>query len=204
MGIEGGFSMAGLGGLTIRLGLSELGPLGVFINVEVPGGIPIPIPYVGLMINDFSAGVEFFQSLPSIDQAKELRRSEFGLPTSMTAEAWLASIKQQVVKQYIATKDLPPGLGFLAAFTSPMTITGGGKIYSAYTSQQVFNGEVMIKLSTDGKFLINGKLNFAADNISLSGKLYADFSNLFSGEVKVFFLADIPEQVQLLSIYGQF
>src|SRR5690606_1257026 len=40
-------------------------------------------------------------------------------------------------------------------------------------------------------------------NLSLSGKLYADLSNVASGDVTVLFLADIPDQVQLLSIYGR-
>ena len=30
--------------------------------------------------------------------------------------------------------------GFAAAFTAPMTITGSAKIFSIYTSQEVFNG----------------------------------------------------------------
>ena len=60
-----------------------------------------------------------------------------------------------------------------------MVITGSAQIYSIYTSQEVFNGQVTIKISTDGKFLIIGKLNFAADNLlSVSGKLYADLSQV--------------------------
>ena len=39
LGLQGGFSMAGMAGFTIRIGLSELGPLQVFLNVEMPGGI---------------------------------------------------------------------------------------------------------------------------------------------------------------------
>ena len=62
-----------------------------------------------------------------------------------------------------------------------MTITGGAKVYTIYTSQAVFNGEVIVKISTDGKFLIVGKLNFAADNLSISGRLYADLSKIASG-----------------------
>ena len=39
IGIEGGFSFAGVGGFTIRFAVSELGPLSVLINAQVPGGI---------------------------------------------------------------------------------------------------------------------------------------------------------------------
>ena len=70
-----------MAGFTIRLGLSELGPLQVFINVEVPGGILLE-PNSGLTLNDFSAGVEFFKTLPSIDDPFALRGSAFGLPTA--------------------------------------------------------------------------------------------------------------------------
>ena len=83
--------MAGMAGFTIRFGLSELGPLSAFINVEVPGGILLE-PTTGLTINDFSAGVEFFKTLPSIDDPFALRSSAFGLPTSMTADEWLTSL----------------------------------------------------------------------------------------------------------------
>ncbi len=75
-GIEGGFSLPAVGGLTIRFGLSELGPLGVLITASVPGGIILE-PKTGLAINDFVAGVEFFKTLPSIDDPFELRRPEF-------------------------------------------------------------------------------------------------------------------------------
>ncbi|MFL2871082.1 MAG: calcium-binding protein, partial [Pirellulaceae bacterium] len=202
MGISGGFEMLGSGGFEIRLGLSELGPLGVFISASTPTGIMLE-PNTGLTINDFSAGVEFFKSLPAIDDPYELRNPEFGLPTDMTTEAWLASLQDQVVQQYQAIQANPSMSGFGAAFTAPMTITGGAKIYSAYTSKQLFNGEVMIKISTDGKFLVVGKLNFANDNISLSGKLYADLSKISEGAATVLFLADIPDQVRLLTIHGK-
>ena len=61
----------------------------------------------------------------------------------------------------------------------------------------------MVKISTDGKFLIIGKLNFADDNISISGRLYADLSQVATGNVTVLFLADIPDQVRLLTLYGK-
>ncbi len=99
---------------------------------------------------------------------------------------------------------LNPGQnGFAAAFTSPMTITGSARIYSIFTSQEVFNGQVIVKISTDGKFLIVGKLNFAANQVSISGRLYADLSKVSSGNVVVLFLADVPDQIRLLTVYGK-
>ena len=175
LGLQGGFSMAGMAGFTIRIGLSDLGPLQVFINVEVPGGILLE-PTSGLTLNDFSAGVEFFKTLPSIDDPFALRSTAFGLPTNLTADEWLTSLQQQVADQAKAVGTGNQPNGFLAAFTSPMVITGSARIYSMYTSQAVFNGLVTIKISTDGKFLISGQLNFADNNLSLSGRLYADLS----------------------------
>ena len=182
LGIEGGFSIAGMAGFTIRLGLSELGPLQVFINVEVPGGLVI-VPHIGLAINDFAAGVEFFKTLPSIDDPFALRGPDFALPSNVNAANWLTSLQAQVARQAKSISDNPDRDGFFAAFTSPMIITGSAKIYTIFTSQQVFNGQVILKISTDGKLLIIGKLNFAADNISISGRLYADLSKLATGNV---------------------
>jgi hypothetical protein len=121
----------------------------------------------------------------------------------MTPETWLAGIKQQVVTQYKLVKQNPGMNGFTAAFTAPMTITGSAKIFTIYTSKEVFNGQVTIKFSTDGKFVIIGKLNFASDNISISGRLYADLSRVATGDVVVLFLADVPDQVRLLTVYGK-
>ena len=87
-----------MAGFTIRVGLSELGPLSVFINVEIPGGILLE-PITGLTINDFSAGVEFFKTLPSIDDPFALRSSAFQLPTAQTADQWLNGLQRQVAAQ---------------------------------------------------------------------------------------------------------
>ncbi len=202
LGVEGGFSMAGLGGLTIRFALSELGPLGVFLSVDVPGGIII-VPPIGLAMNDFTASVEFFKTLPSIDDPQRLRDPAFSVTNTVTAADWLAGVKDQVFKQYMALRANPNLSGFAAAFTSPMVIKGSAKIFLAATSQEAFNGQVDVIISTDGKFLITGKLNFAANLLSVSGKLYADLSHIADGNVTVLFLADVPDQVRLLTIDGK-
>ncbi|KPK77291.1 MAG: hypothetical protein AMJ79_03720, partial [Phycisphaerae bacterium SM23_30] len=202
MGLEGGFEFPGVGGITIRFALSELGPLGVFLSASVPGGIVLE-PNTGLAMNDFSAGVEFFKTLPSLTDPYALRQSAFMAPTAMSAQDWLFNVKYQVVQQYRAIQEGSAKSGFAAAFTSPMLITGSAKIFTIYTSKEVFNGEVMIKFSTDGKFLIAGKLNYANDKISISGKLYADLTKVEEGDVTVLFLADYPDQLRLLTIHGK-
>ena len=202
LGLEGGFKIAGRAGFTIRLGLSELGPLQVMINVELPAGVLLE-PTTGLTINDFTAGVEFFKSLPSIEDPFALRSLLPATTTAVSPDAWLLSLQNQVAAQARTISQNPSMGGFLAAFTAPMTITGSARLYSIYTSQNVFNGQVTVKLSTDGKLVVMGKLNFANDNVSLSGRLYADLSKVATGNVVVMFLADIPDQVRLLSIYGK-
>ena len=202
LGLQGGFSMAGLAGFTIRIGLSELGPLQVFLNVEIPGGILLE-PISGLTINDFSAGVEFFKTLPSIEDPFALRGQAFGLPTNMSADTWLASLQSQVALQAKTLSTNPSMNGFAAAFTAPMLITGSARIYSIYTSQAVFNGLVTVMISTDGKLMIHGQLNFADNNLSISGRLYADLSRVTEGRVVILFLADVPDQVQVLTLYGK-
>ena len=201
VGLQGGFSFGGMAGFSIQLALSSLGPLGVQISVNLPEGILVD-PDTGLSINNFVAGVKFFTSLPSITDPNQLNDPVFNVQTVSTAGDWLSMIQTQVVAQYKAIQANPNLGGFLAAFTSPMTIIGSATVFSIYTSQQLFNGQVTVEFSTDGKFLVIGKLNFADDQLSISGKLYADLSKVATGSVTVLFLANIPDQVQLLTIDG--
>ncbi|HVP75835.1 MAG TPA: hypothetical protein VMS63_07420, partial [Gaiellaceae bacterium] len=201
-GLSGSFSMAGIGGFSIQLALSELGPLSVVIGVTLPTGITLD-PDTGLTINDFVGGVQFFQTLPSLDDPMELRNLTLPTPGATPPDQWLTQVKQQVVNQYKASLAHPGQNGWAAAFTSPMLIIGSATVYSIYTSQELFNGQVTIAISTDGKFLVIGKLNFAANNLSVSGRLYADLSNISQGAATVLFLADVPDQVRVLTLYGK-
>jgi hypothetical protein len=200
IGMEGKFAIAGVGGFGIRFALSELGPLSVLLNADIPITIE---PNSGLTISDFTASVEFFKTLPSIDDPFALRGSAFAPPGDIDVSTWLDTVRSQVATQARLIAANPAMNGFSAAFNSPLTISGSARIYSIYTSQALFNGKVFIKISTDGKFLVGGQLNFIDNNISISGKLYADLSNAANGDVTVLFLADIPDQVELLSIYGK-
>ena len=98
-----------MGGFTIRIGLSELGPLQVFVNVKTPTGVML-VPQIGLVMNDFTANVQFFSTLPSIEKPEELRGPAFQLPTVTAADQWLSTVKQQVVNQYLRIK-ANPGMG---------------------------------------------------------------------------------------------
>ena len=113
-GIQGGFGFAGLGGFTIRFALSELGPLGVFVSIELPSGIVVN-PHTGLTIGDFAGGVEFFKTLPSIEDPLLLRDPIFDVGSSVTAATWLAEVQDQVFNQFLQIQANPNLAGFFAA-----------------------------------------------------------------------------------------
>ncbi len=200
--IEGGFAFAGLAGFTIRFGLSSLGPLQAFISVDVPGGILLD-PDSGLTINDFSAGIEFNQTVSDIcggsAPATPMSLSSCTMPsaTSGTAAQWLTQLQQQIVAQ------AKSGTTWATAFSQPMLIVGSAEIYSIYTSQQLFNAKVSLAFSTDGQILIEGQLNFADNQLSLGAYLYANLTQISSGTLNIMFLANIPQQIQIVQIYGQ-
>jgi hypothetical protein len=149
----------------------------VLVTGSVPGGILLE-PNTGLSINDFTGGVDFFKTLPDITDPDDLTGPAFALPGAISVDQWLDSVQAQVVTQFNAIKSGAAQSGFAAAFTSPMTIFGSAKLFSIYTSELVFNGQVAIKISTDGKILVIGQLNFAADNLSMSGRLYANLTKI--------------------------
>ncbi len=128
VGISGGFAFSGLSGFTIQLGLSSLGPLDVQISADLPEGILLD-PDTGLSINDFTAGVKFFTSLPSISDPMQLNGPAFQVPSvgAVSTAQWLPSLEAQVVAQYQAIQKNPSLGGFLAAFTQPMTIIGSAR-----------------------------------------------------------------------------
>lgn len=78
IGLEGGFELSGIGGLTIKLAFSELGPLSVMITGTSPEGVVLN-GATGLTIKGFTAGVEFFKTLPAISEPEELRGSAFNI-----------------------------------------------------------------------------------------------------------------------------
>ena len=142
------------------------------------------VPQIGLVINDFVGGVEFFKALPSLNNPSELRSIPLMSGPTVDADVWLGTVKDQVAKQAKQIHENPNQAGFIAAFTSPMTIYASGKIYSTFISKQAFNGVVEIQISTDGKFFMVGKMNFAADLISIGVRMYADLSKVASAPSK--------------------
>ncbi|MGV2341776.1 MAG UNVERIFIED_CONTAM: hypothetical protein LVR18_50005 [Planctomycetaceae bacterium] len=149
--------------------------------------------FTGLTIDELTGGIEFFQSLPTITDPDELRNKEFAPATKLDIDQWLVQVKQQVVNQVKAIQANPGLPGFLAAFTSPMTITAAATISSTHLgSADSFNGRVELRLSTDGKIFASGLFRFMNNRLVVSGKLYADLSQVTKGNAKVLFLGDAP------------
>ena len=93
-GLEGGFNMPGVVGLTLQVGLTQLGPLEALISANVPGGILLE-PTTGLSINNFTAVVQFFSSLPSITEPEALRGTAFQVNVITPPTNWTPALKQK-------------------------------------------------------------------------------------------------------------
>ncbi|MFM8474302.1 MAG: hypothetical protein ACKOEO_00710, partial [Planctomycetaceae bacterium] len=195
-------------GFSVRFAFSELGPLGVLVSVKVP--IVVEPVFTGITINEMTAGAEFFTSLPTITEPEELMGKEFGDAADLDSDAWLAQVKQQVVNQVKAIKANPGVPGFLAAFTSPMTLTAQAAISSTHLgSEDSFNGQVQLRLSTDGKMFAAGKFRFMNNRLVIEGKMYADLSQVTKGNAKVLFLGRAPviedaPDLRFLELKGKF
>jgi hypothetical protein len=195
MGVSGDFSMAGFE-LGIRFAFSSLGPLGIMVSAAVPILID---PYTGLTISDFAFGVDFSISLPAYTEASQLSALQPIAIGPVNPATWLATVQQQVINQYLNSQSS----NTLDSMTAPMIIYGSVTIYSQYVSQVAFNGVVQLQISTDGKFFAYGDLRLADNKISLGSRLYANFSELGSGDMTILFLSNIPDQVNLLVLSGE-
>ncbi|MEI7700245.1 MAG: hypothetical protein WCK86_10635, partial [Planctomycetia bacterium] len=195
-------------GFQIRFAFSELGPLGVMISVKAP--VVVEPVFTGITINEMTAGVEFFTALPSITEPEELAGKAFADATQLDSAQWLTQVKQQVVNQVRAVKANPNVPGFLAAFISPMTLTAQASISSTHLgSEDSFNAQVQLRLSTDGKMFAAGKFRFMNNRLVVDGRMYADLSQVTKGNAKVLFLGRAPvledaPNLKFLQLKGKF
>jgi hypothetical protein len=204
MGIEGGYEMQGLSGLIIRLAISELGPLGVQFTASSPTGILLD-PASGLTLNNFVGGVEFFKSLPTMPRnPKNSGIPPLRLPVILIPCCGSPAHRIRWWPQYKKLKENPSQAGFTSAFTSPMLITGGAKLYTQYGSEYSVNGNVQFKIDTSGRMLIGGTLKFFGGLLTASAKLYLDLSQVAEGSARILFLSDVPDQAPMLITRGKF
>ena len=188
------FTMAGISGFEVRFGVSERGPLNVFVSA----GIPILLdPISGLTITNLRAGVTFNSTLPSVTDPLALRGGQFTPTGQQTSEQWRANLKLAVINQISSGQT-----DFWAAFSQPMKIEGGATLYSAYASTNVFRADIDLIISTDGKFLVTG-LFTVGNAVNFRAGLYADLSQLQTGSGTILFLADFPANSPYITIRGR-
>ena len=92
----------GAAGVSIAIGVSELGPLNVYVSASSPVVLD---PASGFAVTNFHAGVTFNASLPSITDPFQLRNTAFTPIAALTDVQWLDALKLSVVNQANA----PPG-----------------------------------------------------------------------------------------------
>ncbi|MFO0878227.1 MAG: hypothetical protein U0840_12825 [Gemmataceae bacterium] len=209
LGVEGGFTISGQGGFTLRFALTEKGPLGVQVTGDLPEGILLE-PISGLKLSGFSGGVEFFKSLPDAYKPEDLLDPNFAPAltnaSKLDADQWLQATRRQVIAQYNSLKENPVAGGFLAAFRNPLLISGGGQIVF-HTPESVLkiNAEVRISVdpNLDENFVPLGlpkvKLLLTGDILLFGGlqrspaRIFADLSKIEDGTAKLLLMAqDIP------------
>ncbi|MGN6644168.1 MAG: beta strand repeat-containing protein, partial [Verrucomicrobiota bacterium] len=213
-GISASFSFGGMAGFSLRLGLSQYGPLSVYVSA----GVPILLdPNSGLSITNLRGGVTFGQGLPTLtisdpiqaSDALQLRQPAFQTPATLTEAQWLAQMKAQVATLY--KTGATDGWSNLGAST--ITIQAGATVYDAYVSANAFRVDADVFFDTSGKLLIIGSATFG-NSLTLGVKIYTDLTPIFEGSVNsgtpvnILFLMDLPAQTgtplspPIVSIYG--
>ncbi|MGV2335264.1 MAG UNVERIFIED_CONTAM: hypothetical protein LVR18_14500 [Planctomycetaceae bacterium] len=196
IGVEGGFEIAGKGGISIRFAVSELGPLGVQVVGTLPEGILLE-PISGLKLSGFSGSVEFFTSLPDVYDPEELLDDEFapkisneGAPKNFGG--WLETVRQQVADQHKALKENPVAGGFFAAFLNPMVISAGAE-FTLHPPKKILRGVAEVRLSTDGKILLSGDILLLDGLQRIPVRIYGNLSQIARGNATLLLMAqDIP------------
>lgn len=211
-GVDGGITIGGTIGLNIRIGLSQFGPLQLYVDLKTE----VPLGNTGLFLTGLRGGISFGATFPTINitgspsDALQLRQPGFGTPSSLTLAQWQAQLVNQVVTLYRAGAATD---GFAALANTPVLIQAGVSIAAANANVFRLDGDLIF--STDGKFLVLGTATFG-DSLSVGVKIFTDLSPLFnlisqpadSISLSVLFLMEVPGQPNTLnlppvySVYG--
>jgi|GEM_PF-5680523 len=195
-GIDGGIKIAGLAGFEIRVGISEFGLLDAYVDVSAPILLD---PDTGLTVTNLHAGIDFGKTLPSIDDAKELKTNPaFVPPGKQTLAQWESQMAMQVAN---VAQGVDEGASPISALTSAITINGGATLYSAYATTYAFTLDGDLLFDTTGKVEAVGTLTLG-DEVSLTGAVYIDLSQVASGKAQLLMYADAPAQAPIATIYG--
>lgn len=193
-GIMASFKFGDLSGFQIRIGLSERGPLGLYVLSSTPILLE---PISGLTITDLRAGVMFHTVLPSITNPLDLTSSAFKPQVDLSVEQWKRQLEAALLNQVRG----PPS-DFWDAFNHPMKIEGGATLYSIYLTRAAFEAKIDLIFSTDGKFLANARMVFGGA-IEQRAILYADLSKIRDRTGAILYLSETPVQSPVLVIRGR-
>ncbi len=188
-GISGTFNFLDMSGFSISIGFSQLGPLDVYIESDVP----IPIGPTTLVLTGFNAGIEFNTAFPDIispggpvvSDALKLTGPAFTAPDSLSATQWQEQLQSQVVNQYQSN----PGGSF--AIPSSFIIEAGVTLTDELTTSAGFALTGNAMFDSNGNFLVIGTLTAGGGNVSIGAKIYAD---LASPTPTILFLVQDPAQ----------
>jgi hypothetical protein len=189
-GIDGEVAIAGLAGLQIRLGLSQLGPLDVYAMVDAP---IILDPDTGLAITDLSAGINFGGGISAPDSAADLTKVATGA-FSPTLSQWETDLAGDVANQVSSG----------ASWTNPpklLTIQGGATIFDAYASTDSFELTGNVAIDTTGKLLASGTVTMGG-SIKVQGSVYIDLSQVKTGNAVLEMNVTAPADNPIVTAYG--
>lgn len=193
--IQAGFSFAGASGFSIRIGLSSLGPLQLYMEASIPVLLD---PNTGLSITDFRAGVRFGVEIPEPANARALAGADYQPADKVTLEDWIAQLEAQIV-------NLADSGASWAHFGEKMTFQAGATLFSAYLSPLSFRAEIDFIFDTSGKFIIDAAMVYG-DTLSQTASLYFDLAKLADGSGRILFLSREPGDPTLptiVTIYGE-
>ncbi len=196
--IQAGLEIQNLGGLNIWLGVSQLGPLQGYVKASIP--VPLePTGRTGMVLNHFRAGITFNTTLPAVEDARELRNDPGFTPIAdLEFEDWREMMLASLAMQVAANAEG----GTLAVLLNPFRLDGGVTLYNSYITEATFRVEADFAMDSTGKFFLRGRF-VAGDAVSFTARLYFDVSRFVSdGEAVILFLADLPSEFPIFTVYG--
>jgi len=201
VGVAGGATIPGVGGVQIYIGFSSLGPLTVYLSAEFP---LILDPQTGIAIGGFSGGVMFNYTLPVPGQATDLRTISLS-PAGVSISQWQIQLRDQTVSQYTASSG---GTNLTAAYSQPFVIVAGITLYDAYLTSNSFKitGQMAIQIDPGNlgntKIYVTGTATFG-NSVSFNAYLYANIQVSGATSTATFmFLVDAPATTPVESFGG--
>ncbi len=194
-GIEGSLQL-GKSGVSIWVGLSQQGPLDLFVDSEIPILLD---PESGLAIQSIRGGVEFGTSLAAPKSPQDLvTSSSYTMPASQTTAEWEQSLTTAVANQ------VSSGTSGFAALGNTFVITAGVTLYDEYATANAFTLSGDIEIDTTGKLLAAGNLTFGGSQspVQLQAGAFLDLSQVASGHATLDWYMLAPASAPILSIYG--